>query len=614
MSFLYFLLLLGALVFIHELGHFIVAKLSDVRVDAFSLGFGPALLKKKWGETEYRISIIPLGGYVKMLGEDPEMDALQNDWAQKDGAKDGDTAEDKDGGKGLQSDELSKTGDVSEPSPASPQANAAADESPSSKSRAEGSSLERLRPGDKDYGRALNHKPIWKRTLIVVAGPVFNLILPFVIFFFMFLGDSQLLPSVIGSVQKNGPGWNAGLRAGDEVVAIEGQQINYWWQFQKAVDEGAGTEMTFTVRRDGKVFDVKATPEPEEVMKLKQVGLTQTHGRVKVAPHAVEARVWVRPDSPAQKAGLRTFDRIVSVNGDEVTAWHQVESHLAKGQPLKLVVARPDESAEPEPGEIAESAPFTVALQPTAELGLDSFEMAVFSVEEGSAAEQIGLQKGDRIVSLEGQDFLFFELMLHHLAQKVGDDHTLVWEGPDGLKTASFVLTAATEKGEFNEERQVVKFGAQGLPGGANEPALIDNEKRLAYAMHQTWSKSTEAFMVTGASIYGLFAGKVPVKDLGGPILIYDMAAKTSEYGWEYFANVMAWLSISLGIVNLLPIPMMDGGHLMFFAIEAVIRRPVPIRVREIASYIGLAIIGLLMITVFFNDIVRKWGLFEGWF
>ena len=587
MSFLYFLLLLGALVTFHELGHFIVAKLSDVKVDVFSIGFGPALLKKKWGETEYRISAIPLGGYVKMLGEDPEMDMLQGDSAVKTAPA------------------VSTEGNAGQ---------AAAEGAPPAVAAAAPGAENKFRPGHADWGRALNQKPLWKRTLIVVAGPVFNLILPFFLFFFIFIGESQVLPAMIGSVQKGGPGWNGGMRAGDQVVAIDGVPIRYWWEFQKAVDVGAGKELVFQVKRGDETFEVKATPEPEEVVKLKQVGLTETQGRVRVAPFYAEPYVWVKPGSLAEAAGLRNWDRVVSVDGKPLLAFYELANVLDHGQSAALQVLRMRPLGDVGLASLLTvGEPITVVLPEGKDRGVESAELAVWGVEKDSAAEQMGLRRGDRIVSVDGQEFLFFDLLVRYLAEKVADEHAVVWENAEGTHSTRFTLTSLKTKGEFNEEKQLVVFGVANF-SGANAPDPVANEGRLTYAFNQTWDKSAEAFTVTVASIYGLFAGRVPMKDLGGPILIYDMAAKTSEYGWEYFANVMAWLSISLGVVNLLPIPLMDGGHLMFFAIEAVTRKPVPMRVREIASYVGLALIGLLMVTVFFNDIVRKWGLFEGWF
>ncbi len=537
------------------------------------------------------------------------MDALQTDWSKKpgDAAAAGAATAKTDGKPAPEAG--AEAGGV----PTAAQSDAAG----TGKAAAEAAPVEgpaKFRPGHPDWGRALNQKPLWKRSAIVVAGPVFNMILPFFLFFFMFLGDSQLLPAMVGSVQKDGPGWKGGMRAGDEVVKIDGQDVQYWWQFQAAVDSGAGREMTFTVKRGDEVLDVVATPEPEEVMKLKQVGLTETQGRVRVAPYFTQPYVWVRPGSVAEAAGLKNWDRVVEVDGKPVLAWFELERRLVRSDAVSLKVLRAKPLADAGLASLLSVGQENLVVLPQGEdRGVESAEMAVWSVQEGSAAHELGLRSGDMILSLDGKEFLFFDLMMHYLAEKVGESHTLSWVNAEGVQTAEFSLTATKAKGEFNEDKQVVVFGVANQ-SGADAPAMVPNESRLSYALNQTWDKSAEAFTVTVASIYGLFAGRVPVKDLGGPILIYDMAAKTKDYGWDYFANVMAWLSISLGVVNLLPIPMMDGGHLMFFAIEAVIRRPVPMRIREIASYVGLAFIALLMVTVFFNDIVRKWGLFEGWF
>ena len=239
--------------------------------------------------------------------------------------------------------------------------------------------------------------------------------------------------------------------------------------------------------------------------------------------------------------------------------------------------------------------------------------MAVHDVDEGSPAAELGLTPGALIVTLDGYEFPFWFLLEGHLQGYSGDSHSIKWEDADGVHDDEFTLTTQTENGDFNVEREVVVFGAynHSLIG---MPALVDNDRRLAYSLHQTWKSSYEAFRITLYSVGGLVVGSVPMKEMGGPILIYDMASKTEEHGWEYFFTIMVWLSISLGLINLFPVPILDGGHLMFFAIEAIIRRPVPLKVREIAAYIGLVLILLLMVVVFKNDIMRNWDNISGWF
>jgi regulator of sigma E protease len=139
-------------------------------------------------------------------------------------------------------------------------------------------------------------------------------------------------------------------------------------------------------------------------------------------------------------------------------------------------------------------------------------------------------------------------------------------------------------------------------------PEPIPNEDRVRYALNRSWSRTKEIFIVTVAGIAGLVTGRVSVKEMGGPIMIYDIANKAGERGWTDFFGALAWLSMSLGVLNLLPIPVLDGGHLVLFGIESIRRKPLGRKGRQIASYFGLAFLLLLMVVVFANDFERKFG------
>jgi regulator of sigma E protease len=234
-------------------------------------------------------------------------------------------------------------------------------------------------------------------------------------------------------------------------------------------------------------------------------------------------------------------------------------------------------------------------------------------VDPGTPAEAIGLKAGDRVLTLDGQRTPLWSQITYTLADQPDKNHTIEYQRGDQVVKAEFKLVETSEKGEFNEQRSVVTFGAYNH-GAYGVPELVPNPRLVAYAASETWTRTVDAVEVTVLSLAGLFKGRVKMKDMGGPIMIYDMAAKTSEHGWEYFFRIMVWLSVSLGIINLVPIPILDGGHLFFFLIEGVIRRPVPLKVRQIAAYIGLAMILLLMVVVFANDIQRNWGIFGGLF
>ncbi len=545
MSALYFVLLLGGLIFIHELGHFLLAKASGVRVLTFSIGFGPALLKKKWGDTEYKLAAIPLGGFVRMHGDEPGQEVPPEERAV-----------------------------------------------------------------------AFNYKPLWKRTLIVLAGPVFNLLLPFVVFFFLFLADGQLLPANIGAVTPGGPAWEAGIRPGDVVTRIDDRPIDYWWEMQAQINASIGQELAITVQRGEQEEVFKVVPEEAEVVQLKHVNLVDKEGRIQVTQVYVEPVVAVGPTGGAFAAGLRNWDRVLAVAGKPVTTYAELERLVTQATgPLTLTVVREEPTGlvgHALFAKLSDPMDITLAL-PAADLQLWSAEMVVHTVSAESPAAVVGLKSGDRIITVNGKAYPLWMIMEAELAAQVEEEHTIVWFDGQQQRSATFSLVPKTEKGEFNEDKQVVVFGAHNH-SRVNIPEPIPNNARLSYALRHTWAASYDALRITIASVGGLVVGKVPIKEMGGPILIYDMASKTEKHGWTFFFNLMAWLSISLGIINLFPVPILDGGHLFFFAVEAVMRREVPLKVRQIASYFGLAIILLLMVVVFKNDIARNWDTISNWF
>jgi regulator of sigma E protease len=348
-SVLAFVVVLGVLVFIHEFGHFIVARLCGVGVEIFSLGFGPRLAGKTAGRTDYRISGIPLGGFVKMVGEEPDAE---------------------------------------------------------------------LPP--EDIPVAFNHKPVFKRILIVAAGPAFNMLLAVLIFFVIFQvsGMSQLEP-VVGTVKADTPADRAGLQPEDKIVAINEEPVGTWEEMSEAIRESGGRTLGITVARDGSQFHVQIAPE-------------------------------------------RTT--VPNVFGEET-------------------------------------------------------------------------------------------------------------------------------------ERFVVGITA----GGEVFTRRLNPIEALGQSVVQTWRIAE----LTVVSVAKLIAGSLSAETLGGPIMIAQMAGEQAEQGPTNLVFFMALLSINLAILNILPIPVLDGGHLLFFVIEAVRGKPVSTRIREMAQQAGVFVLLLLMIFVFYNDISR---------
>lgn len=578
MSAVYFILLLGGLIFFHELGHFLLAKAMGVKVLTFSIGFGPALVKWRWGETEYKLAAIPLGGYVKMFGD--EM---------------GDEIADKALG-------------ISVPDqPGSPA------QSEDGSVPVEVYTLEQKK-AEEDARRAFNAQPLWRRTLIVFAGPAFNLLLPFFVFFFMYLSHSQLLSSYIGTVKEGGPAWKAGIRSGDVITEINDEEVAYWWQLEESINNSIDTPLSVKVLRGEESFETTVVPEEFKNVLVRQLDLIVREGRIQVTPNAVRPLLWVRPGVPGARSGLKNWDLVTHVDGRGVDSFVAVQRALSHEGDHVLTILR-----EEPVGLLGHvhfntyGQPLSVTVDSSVSKELESSEMVIRHVDAESPADKLGLMPGDRILSIDDDVKPLWFVFESYLADSVGDSHELVWENESGKHTGTFTLAPTTIKGEFNEDQQVVVFGAYNH-SEQSPPVWTENRSRLAYSVNQTWSHVYHTYRVTFYSLAGLLAGRVPIASMGGPILIYDMASRTEELGWEYFFSIMVLLSVSLGLINLFPIPILDGGHLLFFAIEAVIRRPVPIKIRQFASYIGLFLILLLMVVVFKNDIARNWDKITGWF
>jgi len=346
-----FFFVLGALILVHELGHFLLAKAFGVKVLTFSFGFGPKVLRFRRGETEYALSLLPLGGYVKMLGEDTEEEI-----------------------------------------------------------------------GPEDRGRAFSLKPLWQRATIVLAGPMANLLFSALLFSLVFLtGTPRLLP-VVGEVVEGYPAREAGLREGDRILAIDGQEVRFWDDLLRIIPQSQGRPLELLVEREG-----------ERII-------------LKVVPKAV---------------------RVKDLFGEEVEHY------------------------------------------------------------------QIGITpRGDAVK---------------------------------------------------------VRFGPL---------------ESVVLGLKQTWAV-VELVM---ESLWKILKGVLSARTVGGPIMIAQMAGQEAREGMGRLLFFTAVIGVNLGILNLFPIPILDGGHLLLYGLQAVLRRPLDPHKLEVVQKIGLILIIALMLLAFYNDISRIWG------
>jgi regulator of sigma E protease len=344
----YAAILLGILVFVHELGHFIVAKSVGIKVLKFSLGFGPRVVGKKYGETEYLLSAFPLGGYVKMLGEEPD---------------------------------------------------------------------EELDEAEKD--RAYNYQPLWKRFSVVFSGPFFNLCFAVLVFFLVFMNGVPYLIPEVGEITPGSPAERHGIMKGDRITAVADQKVSRWDEITAIIHDRPGQDLAITLDRQG-------TP----------VSLT------------------VRPEK-------------------------------------KII------------------------------------------------------------------------------------------------------------KNIFGEDKEVGLVGI--TPSGKTEKTYEGIGGAFSLAVTKTW----DITVLTLMSIVKLIQRVIPADTIGGPILIFQMAGQQASHGAMNFFSFMAVISINLGILNLLPIPVLDGGHLLFLGIEALRKKPLSEKVIMTSQRVGLAVLLMLMAFAFYNDIVR---------
>jgi len=447
-SILAFIIVLGVLIFFHELGHFLMARLFGVGVEKFSLGFGPRLIGKKIGITDYRLSAIPLGGYVKMVGEEPD----------------------------------------AEVDPA-------------------------------DMHLSFTHKHVFKRIGIVAAGPVFNLLLAVLIFFIFFAitGIDEVRP-FIRQVQKDSVAWKAGLRVDDLIVSVDGIEIDAWYDIDEAVTESKGKRLHLGVIRNGTLLEIDVWPELKQGIDLLGDRISYYDIGIFAFPELKAIVGDVNAGFPAEKAGLKKGDQIISINGIPIENWRQMQSLISSsgGAELTLTVKR----------------------------GVEIFKV---------------------------------NLTPQHVETK---DHL-------GKAQKRYLIGISTQQIDIPEADLVTK--------------RLNPIKAAVKSVERSYSLG--ALMVR--SVVKMIDGSIPVDNIGGPIMIAKMAGDQAKLGLDKLVQFIAFISINLAIINLLPIPVLDGGHLLFFLIEAIIRRPVSIKVREVAQQIGLFLLLLLIILVFYNDISR---------
>lgn len=441
----YFLIALGILVTIHELGHFLAAKACGVKVLRFSLGFGPVLFKKKGKDScEYAISAIPLGGYVKMEGENSPV-------------------EDK-------------------------------------SSLPEG---------------AYKSKKVWQRAIIIFAGPFFNLVLAVILFTFINMSGITTLLPVVGDVKPDSVAESSGFKEYDLIEDINGNEISSWKDVMYELVEvvGSSSPASVTVSSDMGTgqkrvlsLDASRLVLNRNESPITKVGLEPCIGKINTTLAMVE------DGSPAQKASLKKGDEIEKVNGVEINSWFRIVDmiHESAGSPLNLVVKR------------------------------DGALYQTTVVPENRYSEK--------------------------------------------LKQNVPYVGIAPEYKVIDALRKTTKYG-------------------LADGMFKAVADSASMAKLVLVSTYKLINGTISADNISGPIAIAQGAKESASFGFKIFISFLAAISVNLGILNLMPIPVLDGGQLLFLAYEAIMRKEPSAKTQMVLTTFGAAILLTMMIFAVFNDI-----------
>lgn len=543
----WFTLMLGPLVMLHELGHLLAARRFGVICYEYSIGVGPVIFSWQPGETRYSLRLLPLGGMVIMLEEH----------------------------------------------------------------------LEEVLP--EESGRALTDKPLWQRAIIALAGPAMNLLIPVPIFF-AFLTYANLdgvAPAVIGYVEPGGAADNSGLIAGDRILSVNGKTMRSFDQFQRRIKGAAGETLTLEIERDNARMTVQATPEmvqrrhdvfPGRIVENGRLGITLTqYGSVMDVLGA---------NSVAALAGFRDFDAVHSVDGTRVSTWIQFDELVSAPGDHTVVVLRP-EHTEDAWGDTRLRHALTLTLPGgvhAIEHGLASAQATIWSVMPGSPADQAGLRSGDRLLSVDETPVGDLAWAYQKLAVQL-DTSTQLRVDRDG---ETLELTIRPFKrmvvAELNSEREEIFIGFEGYRTWLYpETEPMPPPQALIAAGLASIRTTAEATTVLVKGVAALVTGELPTSTIGGPIMIAHVASEAARNGFETFFSMMAMMSVNLGVLNLVPIPGLDGGRLAVIGLEAVKRGPLSSRTRQIINFIGLASLILLMVFVFKNDIERYWRSIADW-
>lgn len=578
---------IGLLIFVHEFGHFIVAKLSKVKVEKFSLGFGPELVGFTGGDTRYSLRVIPLGGYVKMLGDEP------------------------------------------------------------------GSDVETF---DKEH--SFLTQSFTKKALIVVAGSFMNILTALVLFVAVFRIGITFPAARVGSVEYGSPAYYAGFKVGDRIVSVDGSRdVDFMDLTIKAALADPGQKLSMIVERDGKEVPLTVYPAFSRELGMSFIGIGP-YPSLKI--QGFEG--FDSTESPGQKAGLQTGWTMTSFNGQPLGSAFELERDMAANGLRPFALGVKTDSTET-------TIRITPVRNPRPLLGISPIQTTeITEVAKGSQAALMGLQSSDTIVALGSEEVGDVLTLRNDITENekrlpplrvIRDGKSigirwnkppvsafdfvtgfrttgltkLAWVEPDspadviGLRPGDVVTSVdGAPVSKFQDIQQAMK-SAKGDTiavswtrdgqemSGSFQPAFVgilpgmeSIREKLGLAascrvgVQKAWSFASQVYLLVKKAFHGQ---PTIAKNLRGPVSIAQTSYQVAQRGVTDFLFFLAIIGINLGVVNLLPIPVLDGGLLAVFVVERIKGSPLSATSQAILQYIGLAIIVALFLYVTFNDILR---------
>lgn len=540
-----FVFVLSLLVFVHEMGHYLVGRWSGIRIMAFSIGFGPEIagFTDRHG-TRWKLSLIPLGGYVRFFGDE---------------------------------DASSKT-DVDQLSAMT----------------------------EEERARSFAGAKLWKRAATVAAGPIANFILAIAIFAVLFsiYGRTAADP-VVAMVTRDGAAAEAGIEPGDRLVAIDGVNVTTFDEVQRYVGLRPGRTIVLSVERDGQKRDFRIVPKLVE--DTDQFGNKMEMGRIGIA--LVDPLVTtVEPAGPAAKAGILAGDRLIAIGGNNVATYYDIGRYVSDrpGKSIVLTVQRNGEIRDfPIVAETMTDTDASGNKKDVGSIGIGPIDPLVGSIAPDSPAEAAGLAIGDRILSVDGRAIGSIGEVQRYAASHADKPITLSVERNGQARDVTVTPKKSEETDAFGAQTQIATIG------------ITDGQRpiKLRYEEYGPLQALSEGVKQTGSIVSGTFeylanviGGYMKADQLGGPIRVAQLSGQMATLGFAAVLQFAAILSVSIGLLNLMPVPVLDGGHLMFYAIEAVRGKPLGARAQDIAFRIGFAMVLSLMVFATWNDISSRLG------